>query len=82
MLTPLHVRDVCYAGYTGQTCKYIDNVVRSDGKYVSVCTKLNAGAFAQLQAKTKGYYSPPTGDNCAGYTTLQYKSQGYDVDKP
>lgn len=85
-LTPLHVRDVCYGGgwYGGgnKTCKYLDSVTRSDGKYVSVCTKLNSGAFTALEAKRQKWGAAPTGDNCAGYILLQYKDQGYDVKKP
>jgi len=84
-LTPLQVRDVCQSGsyYSGaKACKYHDQQTRSDGKWVSVCTKLNAGAYAALEAKRKGSYrygGTPTGDNCQGYILLQYKDQGYDI---
>lgn len=86
-LTPLHVRDVCYGpGWTQGSnlgCKYLDNVSRSDGQWVQVCTKLNPGAFTALEQKRKqggwGANYTPKGDNCQGYLLLQYKKQGYDV---
>ena len=85
-LTPLHVRDVCYGpGWTAksnQMCKYLDSTQRSDGKYVSICTKLNPGAYKALCARrgTVGNNPwEPKGDNCQGYLLLQYKNQGYDV---
>ena len=80
MLTPLHVRDICYGGRSGTMCKYLDAVTRSDGKTVQLCTKLNAGAFAALEKKRRHSYwgSVVLADNCPGYLYLQYKEQGYD----
>ncbi len=86
-LTQLQVIDVCYGGnrWGGQankTCKYLEGRLRSDGKYVHVCTKKNPGAFAKLEAAQKGanyYPGPPTGDNCSGYLLLEFKDQGYDI---
>jgi hypothetical protein len=77
-LTPLHVRDYCYAGYSGGgLCKYLDTLRRTDGTSVNVCTKLHSGAYDKLKKKRGSY--KPTGDNCAGYLYLEYKKQGYDV---
>lgn len=82
-LTPLHVHDVCCGSWaSGGVCKYLDQVRRSDGKAVSVCTKLNSGAFADLEKKRKQRWGNlANGDNCQGYLYLQYKDQGYDVKK-
>lgn len=83
-LTPLQVRDVCYGGqwgYGNTVCKYLDHVNRKDKKYVAVCTKLNPGAYADLEKKRAGWGQAPKGNNCQGYLYLQYKDQGYDVKK-
>src|SRR6185295_6724111 len=75
-LTPLHVRDVCYGSWqNGSVCKYLDQLLRSDGRqYISVCTKLNAAAYAALQKKrVNNYHKNATADNCQGYLLLQYK---------
>ena len=84
-LTPLHVRDVCHSGTWGgpTSCKYLDQVSNSNGKFVSVCTKLCPTAYAALQKKRTGQHawfgqSTPTGDNCQGYLLLHHKEQGYD----
>lgn len=85
-LTQLHVRDVCHGGGwtpSGQsnTCKYLTHECRKDGTYVSLCTKLNKGAYDDLEKSRKNSNSryQPKGDNCAGYLYLLYKKQGYDV---
>lgn len=75
-LTPLHVRDVCYAGYQGTYCKYITSEYNKNGTVVSLCTKLNTGAYEALKKKQRGSSG---GDNCPGYLYLKHKKQGYDV---
>jgi len=73
-LTSLHVKDYCYGGNYYSLCKYHATVQRSDGKMVSVCTKLSGKG-------TKSYPNNGNDDNCQGYILLHYKDQGYDVDK-
>lgn len=79
-LTPLHVLDVCRSGgYDHEkTCKYLDfKYVGS--QYVNVCTKLNAGAFADLEKRRGNNPWVPKADNCQGYLLLMHKRQGHDV---
>jgi hypothetical protein len=82
-LTPLHVQSYCTGGSWNyqDRCRYLAGEYTTNGQYVQLCTKLNAGAYEDLKKKDKHTDRSKMKDNCSGYLYLKHKKQGFDVDK-
>lgn len=93
MLSLPQVQDVClYFTKDSNTCRYLSKDEQMGSKFY--CLKHRPLEKAKIDSKLSTFtaecakkkidphdMNESMGDNCAGYTYLKHKLQGYDVDK-